>query len=196
VYSRLDAWYWRITIPVAEVEARAHWKLHSATPASKRLGRNLPRTNRKQAERSTLDNGKLKVRYKVHVFQHQRRAQLVEGEAPPERETLSEPQGTVPRIARLLALAHHIQELVDTGQVRDLAEVARRGHISRARMTQIMNLLLLAPDIQEKILFLPETTQGSDSLTERHLRQVLGELSFENQRRIWRGLARNNMERD
>lgn len=81
--------------------------------------------NRKQPDETTLDNGKLKVRYKVHVVQRQRRAQLVEGEAPPEPEIPSEPQGTIPRIARLLALAHHIQELVDTGQVRDLAEVAR-----------------------------------------------------------------------
>lgn len=104
----------------------------------------------------------------------------------PEREP--EPPGTVPRIARLLALAHRIQELIDTGQVKDLAEIARRGHISRARMTQIMNLLLLAPDIQEEILFLPRTTEGRDQVTERSIRAVIVEPSFVEQRSIWRGI--------
>ncbi len=87
----------------------------------------------------------------------------------PEPQADLEPLGTVPRIARLLALAHHIQELLDTGQVRDLAEIARRGHITRARMTQIMNLLLLAPDIQEDILFLLPTTKGKDPITLRSI---------------------------
>jgi len=61
--------------------------------------------------------GKIKARYKVHVVHRNRRARLVEGAAPPapEPEPNSEPQGTIPRISRLLALAHHIQELIDTG---------------------------------------------------------------------------------
>jgi hypothetical protein len=97
--------------------------------------------------------------------------------------------GTIPRITRLLALAHHIQELLDTGQVKDLAEVARRGHITRARMTQIMNLLLLAPDIQEEILFLPPTTKGKDPVTLRSLHPILAQSAFVRQRSLWRRLA-------
>ena len=143
--------------------------------------------SRKQTEQSTLDNGKLKVRYKVNVVQRQRRAQLVEGDPQPKPETRPEPQGTVPRIARLLALAHHIQDLIDTGQVKDLAEIAHRGHITRARMTQIMNLLLLAPDIQEDILFLAPTVKGKDPITLRGIRQVVGETCFARQRRLWLG---------
>ena len=96
-----------------------------------------------------------------------------------------EPQGTIPCVSRLLALAHHIQELLDTGQVKDLAEVARRGHVTRAPVTQIMNLLLLAPDIQEEVLFLPSPTTGSDKVIERGLRTVISELSFGSQRRVW-----------
>ena len=119
------------------------------------------------------------------MIQRQRREQLVEGEAPPNPEIPQEPQETVPRIARLLALAHHIQKLVDTGQVRDLAEVARRGHITRARMTQIMNLLLLAPDIQEEMLFLAPTTVGADQITEHSLRPAIAEPSFAKQRDFW-----------
>jgi hypothetical protein len=63
--------------------------------------------------------------------------------------------GRPPRIACLLALAYRFDELVRSGAVRDYAELARLGHVTRARVTQIMNLLNLAPDIQEDILWLP-----------------------------------------
>ena len=96
--------------------------------------------------------------------------------------------GATTRVSRLLALAHHIQELLDTGQVRGNAEVARRGHVTRARVTQIMNLLLLVPDIQEEILFLPPPTEGSDKVTERDVRAVVAEPSFVNQRYVWCGV--------
>ena len=112
----------------------------------------------------------------------------MEGAVPPESEPQPDQErpGTVPRVSRLLALAHHIQELLDTGQVRDLAEVARRGHVTRARVTQIMNLLLLAPDIQEEVLLLPPTNSGPDPITERDLRTLLATPSFAAQRQRWR----------
>ena len=131
---------------------------------------------------------KLKVTYRVHVAQRGQRLRLMEG-APPEPASEPEPQGTIPRVSRLLALAHHIQELLDTGQVKDLAEVARRGRVTRARVTQIMNLLLLAPDIQEEILFLPPTKKGKDPIALRGIRRVLGEPSFTRQRNLWRGIG-------
>ena len=130
--------------------------------------------------------GKIKVRFQVHKARKNRRVRLVEGTQPPsDAKAELAPRGTIPRITRLLALAHHIQELLDTGQVKDLAEVARRGHITRARMTQIMNLLLLAPDIQEEILFLPPTTKGKDPITLRGIHHVCAETSFARQRQIW-----------
>jgi len=141
--------------------------------------------SKKRATTSGGKCGKIKARYKVHVVHRDRRARLVEGTAPPVPEPDPETQGTIPRISRLLALAHHIQELLDTGQVKDLAEVARRGHITRARMTQIMNLLLLAPDIQEEILSLPLTIKGHDKLTERMIRRILRTLSLPKQRELW-----------
>ena len=132
----------------------------------------------------------IKVRYQVHVARKDRRARLLEGARPPAApQAKPEPRGTIPRITRLLALAHHIQELIDTGQVKDLAEVARRGHVSRARVTQIMNLLLLAPDIQEKILFLPPTTKGKDPIALHGIRRLLAEPSFARQRYLWRKLG-------
>ena len=81
------------------------------------------------------------------------RRELRPGPTPPSPKL--EP-GRVSRVARLTALAIRFQELLRSGQVASYAELAELGHVSRARVTQIMNLLLLAPDIQEQILFCPE----------------------------------------
>lgn len=56
------------------------------------------------------------------------------------------------RVARVLALAHHWQGLIRSGTVRDQADLAQLVGVSRARVTQVMRLLALAPDIQEAIL--------------------------------------------
>ena len=72
------------------------------------------------------------------------------------------PVGRGPRICRLMALAIKMDRLVPEGRVRDFAELARLSHVSCARVTQIMNLNFLAPDIQEEILFLPRTERGRD----------------------------------
>lgn len=74
----------------------------------------------------------------------------------------------IPRIARLMALAIKFQNMVDRGEVRDYADLARLGYVSRARITQIMNLMNLAADIQEEILF------GAPKGTERHIRRLAG----------------------
>ena len=68
----------------------------------------------------------------------------------------------------------------------DQAELARLGHVSRARLTQIMNLLHLAPDIQEEILFLPLTKRGRDSVTERELRPIAAMADWRKQRQWWK----------
>jgi hypothetical protein len=74
------------------------------------------------------------------------------------------------RVAIMLALAHKIQQAIDRGVVRDRAEVARRLGMSRARITQLIDLTLLAPDIQERILF-AEVVDGLEPMSERHLRE-------------------------
>ena len=93
----------------------------------------------------------------------------------------------IPRIARLMALAIKIQDMVDRGEMRDYAEVARLGHVTRARMTQIMNLLNLAPDIQEQILVAAEGACPA----ERRLRELAAHPEWDRQRRAWRKLFRN-----
>ena len=89
-----------------------------------------------------------------------------------------------PRIACLLALAHRFDELVRSGAVRDYAELARLGHVTRARVTQIMNLLNLAPDLQEYLLWLPSRT--GCRITEREMRQIAGEVRWDRQRVLFR----------
>ena len=106
--------------------------------------------------------------------------QLREGEPAP-----AVPTGRVPRVARLMALAIRFDQLIRDGIVTDQAELARLGHVTRARLTQIMNLLCLAPDIQEELLFLPATERGRDAITEKQLRPIVAITDWRKQRRMW-----------
>lgn len=95
------------------------------------------------------------------------------------------PAGRVPKVARLMALAIRFQGLLERGELRNYAELARLGHVTRARLTQIMNLLNLAPDLQEQILFLPAVEHGRDPIKEWQVRPVAAELRWAEQRRAW-----------
>jgi hypothetical protein len=101
------------------------------------------------------------------------------------------PQGRVPRVARLMALALKFEGLIREGAVADYAELARLGHVTRARLTQVMNLTLLAPDIQEALLFLPRVEQGRDPLVLRDLQPITMTLDWRSQRKAWAGLLAN-----
>jgi hypothetical protein len=68
--------------------------------------------------------------------------------------------------------------LIQDGIAVDYADLARLGHVTRARVTQIMNLLNLAPDIQEQILCWPPVTDGKDPISERGIRNVVTELDW------------------
>ncbi len=100
----------------------------------------------------------------------------------PAGETASVP---IPRIARLMALAIRFEGLVRDRTIRDYAELARLGEVTRARMTQIMKLLDLAPEIQEQILFLP-LVQG---LNERNMRRIVSRIDWDEQRRLFQKIA-------
>lgn len=102
--------------------------------------------------------------------------------APPGPPSTPPPQ-RLPRIARLMALAIQIQDQIDRREIRDYAEVARVGYVTRARMTQVMNLLNLAPDIQESVLFMDAVP--SPSLVERSIRKLCAEVNWDTQRRLF-----------
>ena len=91
----------------------------------------------------------------------------------------------IPRIARLMALAIRFEGLLRDQTIRDYAELARRGRVTRARMTQIMKLLHLAPDLQEQILFLPPIK----GLNERNLRCIVRCIDWSEQRRLFQKLT-------
>lgn len=127
--------------------------------------------------------GTVKVEFDVHFSTSRRgRKQAVVGRREPEPEV---PAGSLPRVTRLMALAIRFDQLIRDGEIADYAEIARLGHVTRARVTQIMNLLHLAPDIQDAILHLPRVERGRDPISERDLRPVAAVVDWRKQRRAW-----------
>ncbi len=114
-----------------------------------------------------------------------RRKALRQGELP---AAVERPSGRVPRVARFMALAIRFDQLIRDGQVADYAELAQLGHVTRARITQIMNLLILAPDIQDAILFLPRIDRGRDLIHLRQLQPIALVPDWRKQRRLWKSL--------
>lgn len=104
--------------------------------------------------------------------------------APPR----SRPTSKVPRISRLMALAIRFNELIRTGEASDMIELARRGHVTQPRMSQIMALNQLAPDIQEALLNLP-ATKGKPEIHEKRLRPLAAMLRWKDQRRAWKQIC-------
>lgn len=96
--------------------------------------------------------------------------------------------GRVPRIAKLMALAIRLDRLIREGKVANQSSLARLAHVTQPRMTQIMNLLHLSPDIQEELLFLPLVTTGRDLIYEKMLRPVCAVVDWETQRALWQQL--------
>jgi len=94
-----------------------------------------------------------------------------QGAGRPKKAATPEPL-RIPRVSRLMALAIKFQHMVDRGEVRDYADLARLGFVTRARITQIMNLLNLAPRIQESLLFLDSSSGGCMPVSEHDLRTV------------------------
>jgi len=88
----------------------------------------------------------------------------------------------IPKITLLLVLGHHFERLVRDGVVRDYAEIARRTGLTRARVTQITGLTLLAPEVQEALLNMKRTAMGEDPVNERRLRAMVGKAGWGSQR--------------
>lgn len=105
------------------------------------------------------------------------------------------PVQRVPRIARLMALAIRFDDLLRSGQVADVTTLARLSHVTQPRMTQILALNLLAPDIQEELLHLPPTEVGKDPIHEKLLRPLAAETDWQRQRQMWRELKPSATER-
>ena len=115
-------------------------------------------------------------------FRRGRRGRLAASSEPtPKAPT----QGRVPRVSRLMALALRMEEYVRTGAVDGYRELAELGHVTPARVTQIMNLLNLAPDIQEAILFLPRIDRGRAPFILQDVLPIAAVPDWRRQRRLW-----------
>jgi hypothetical protein len=114
-------------------------------------------------------NDQIQVGATFHKKRVGKHSAMVEG---PPTTVPDRPKGRLPRITRYMALAIYYEDLINQGHVQDYAEIAMLGHVTRARVSQIMNLRLLAPHIQEQLLQLPRTTQGRDTLSLNALQKV------------------------
>lgn len=128
----------------------------------------------------------VKVRYSFHTSRKAMGAPVILKPGPAPKPV---PKARIPRVSRLVALAHKFERMLVTKQVSTMAELAACGCVTRARVTQIMDLLLLAPDIQEALLFLPGAEKGRDPITLRELRYVCQPVSWAEQRSRWAELA-------
>lgn len=137
------------------------------------------------AQGEASDEQKGRRIFTTHFFRARKGADVVFSQEPPppEPETVRRPA----RVARMLALAHRLQRAIDSGEIQDRATLARQYGLTRARVTQLLNLTLLAPDIQEQVLAL-EAVDGLEPTSERALREVSWAMEWGEQRRRWGGI--------
>lgn len=96
--------------------------------------------------------------------------------------------GRLPRVTQVMALAIQFQDMIQRGEVRDYADVARLGCLTRERISQIMELAWLAPDIQQEILCLPPSPGGRYPISECAVRRIASRLAWGEQRLEWDNL--------
>ncbi|MDP1826613.1 MAG: hypothetical protein Q8L48_25305 [Archangium sp.] len=129
------------------------------------------------------DEGQKRIVLTGTLVRQRRKAVSFQTAPPP---TLPQPPPTrrPAHVARMLALAHHLQRAIDEGLVADRAAVARRLGMTRARVTQLLDLLLLAPDLQALVLQL-EAVDGVEPLSEKTVGKVARIRPWGQQRREW-----------
>ena len=125
----------------------------------------------------------LKLKFEIHLARHGGNSVRLEAGPAPKPASKPKPSEKVPRVVRLLALAHHFQKLLDDGWVSDYADIAKLAGVSRARVSQIMDLLLLAPSIQEKMLLRYQILPTEITFSERKLRTISRILQWDKQER-------------
>jgi hypothetical protein len=87
-----------------------------------------------------------------------------------------------------MALAIHFEGLLASGKIQSQGELARIGHVSRARVTQILNLLNLTPEIQEELLLPIAALHRLGSACEREIRRIVKEPAWQRQQFLWKKL--------
>ncbi len=96
-----------------------------------------------------------------------------------------ENSGRLPRVTQVLALAIQLDDMIRRGEAKDYADLARLGGLCRERISQVMRLTCLAPDIQVELLYLPPTPTGRYPISETAVRKVANLLPWADQRQEW-----------
>lgn len=130
------------------------------------------------------------VKRKIFLRRRAHGRQVIAAESAPPSPTL----GRIPRVARLMALAIVFDRMIRDGTVRDQSELSRLAHVTQPRMSQIMNLNLLAPGIQEELLHLPRILGGKAPITERDLRPIAAAVGWRQQLARWSRLKSKHNE--
>ena len=130
-----------------------------------------------------VDDGRPRAKLTVEATIHFRRSahsrkQIVAGPTP-----APSPVGRVPRIAKLMALAIRFEGLIRSGAVSDYAELARLGHVMCARITQIMNLLLLCRTFKNSCSFCRGWSRAKIPLSCGDLLPIAAQADWREQRR-------------
>jgi DNA invertase Pin-like site-specific DNA recombinase len=202
----------RALLPVLSMIRQRQWTTKRWTTESGRLYPGRPFTSHDLSRLLTnmIYVGKVHFRGQIYQGEHPaiveegnwQRVQSVREAELPTREPLTQPSSNqlsaspqqrsesvpsrLPRITRLLALAMKFEGLLQQGAVKDYAELARLGQVSRARITQIMNLLNLAPDIREQILFSTPGAADNPRVRETSIRTLSAEVIWGRQRKLWK----------
>lgn len=124
-------------------------------------------------------NNKVEIQFRLHPAP---RAAAQRGDQPGAPAIAG---GRLPRITQVLALAMQFREMIRSGDARDCADLARLGGLTRERISQIMKLLWLAPDIQVDLLYLPPTPSGRFPVSEVAMRKIANRLAWPDQHEEW-----------
>ena len=100
--------------------------------------------------------------------------------------------GRLPRITQVLALAIHLEDMIRRGEAKDYADLSRLSCLCRERISQIVRLNYLAPDIQVEILYFPPTDKGRFPISETAMRKIANILSWVDQRREWQSIKQKH----
>ena len=122
-------------------------------------------------------SGTVVLKGKLHRIHRGNGHTFVQGDRPAPRPTVRKPA----RVARMLAFAHKLKQAIEAGEYEGQANAARQLGLTRARVSQLLDLTRLAPDIQEEILFL-ERVDGVEPLSERFLRRITCQACWTDQR--------------
>jgi len=132
-----------------------------------------------------MQNNAVEIQFRLHAT-----------DRPPGKTGLSDAppsgNGRLPRVTQVMALAIQFQDIIQRGEARDYADLARLGCLTRERMSQVMELVWLAPDIQQEILEFPPSGAPRFPISEVAVRRIASALSWEDQRREWNRLRANH----